>query len=63
MPNFLRLVIMLGEMIGFVIASIVLVRTYDKKRKEYKRNTEQLINDAKKKDIIFYCSHQTRFYL
>ena len=56
MPNFLRLVIMLGEIIGFVIISFVLVCKYDKKRKEYKRNTEQLINDAKKKDIIFFVS-------
>ena len=39
MPNFLRLVIMLGEMIGFVIASIALTIKYDKKRRGYKKNT------------------------
>lgn len=54
MPNFLRLIIMLGEMIGFVIISIFLVHKYDKKRRGYVKITEQVIEKDKKDDIVFF---------
>lgn len=51
MPTFLRLIIMLGEIFGFIIISIVLIRKNDITiRNTY---TERMINKIKKDNIIY----------
>ena len=51
MPTFLRLIIMLGEIFGFIIISIVLIRKNDITiRNMY---TERMINKIKKDNIIY----------
>ena len=52
MPTFLRLIIMLGEIFGFIIVLIILGNKLDKKDRACGRYSEKKINEAIKLDIF-----------
>ena len=53
MSGIMSLLIMIGEIIGFIIFSIILVIECDKKRKDNGQYTEGEIKKAKKSNIIY----------
>ena len=54
MSEIIRLIIMIGEMIGFIIFSIVFVMKCDKRRRNRdKEYTEEKLKKAKKINIIY----------
>lgn len=53
MPTFLRLIIMLGEIFGFIIVSIIRVNKREKKRRVCGIYSKKETNEAKKSDIKF----------
>lgn len=53
MPTFLRLIIMLGEIFGFISVLIIPGNKLDKKDRACGRYSEKKINEAKKSDIKF----------
>ena len=54
MSEIIRLIIMIGEIIGFIIFSIIFVMKCDKKRRGYDDYTEKKQKKAKKVNIIYF---------
>ena len=54
MSEIIRLLIMIGEIIGFIIFSIIFVMKCDKKRRDSGEYTEEKLKRIKKNNIIYF---------